>query len=60
VLLVTETVHDRIALALPDAEAQVVPGAGHLLPFEKPFDPARIIEDWLSRRTLMVGPGRLD
>lgn len=55
--LTTETVHDRTALALPDAEAKVVPGAGNLMKFEKPVDLARIIDGWLPRRTLMVGAG---
>lgn len=50
--LSTEAVHGEIANSLPDAESQIVPGAGHLLTFEKPAEVARIIDDWLARRQL--------
>jgi len=50
--LSTEAVHSAIAAALPDAEAQVLPGAGHLLTFEKPLQVAQAIDGWMARRGL--------
>jgi pimeloyl-ACP methyl ester carboxylesterase len=36
--LSTETGQNQIAQVLPDSEAHVVHGSGHLLPFEKPVE----------------------
>jgi pimeloyl-ACP methyl ester carboxylesterase len=36
---------------LPEAEIQVVKGAGHLLPLERPAETAALIEDFIARHT---------
>lgn len=52
--LSTAVVHDGIRDALPDAESQVIPGGGHLLPFEKPAEVAQAIDAWLARRRIVA------
>lgn len=51
--LSTPDVHARIAAAIPDAESRVIPGAGHLLPFEQPDRVAALVGDWLTARGIL-------
>ncbi|WP_226898487.1 alpha/beta fold hydrolase [Mangrovicoccus algicola] len=41
--------HEEIAAALPCAELQVIAGAGHFLPVEKPAETAAAVAAWLAR-----------
>lgn len=41
--------HRRIAGAVPGAELHTLPGAGHLLPVERPAEVADHLTDWLIR-----------
>jgi pimeloyl-ACP methyl ester carboxylesterase len=50
--LSTEAAHAEIAALFPDAEAHVIAGSGHLLPFERPAALTDLIKDWLKRRAL--------
>ncbi|TCP45093.1 pimeloyl-ACP methyl ester carboxylesterase [Tamaricihabitans halophyticus] len=41
--------HTAIASAIPGAELRTLPGAGHLLPIERPAEVAALLGDWLHR-----------
>lgn len=38
----------RYAAAIPHVEQHVVPGAGHLLPMERPAELAKLLADWIT------------
>jgi pimeloyl-ACP methyl ester carboxylesterase len=40
--------HEAIAAAVPGARLEIVEGAGHMLPVEKPDDLNRLLIDWLT------------
>lgn len=40
----------HLASLIPDAELHVLPGAGHLVHYEKPGEAAALVEDFLARR----------
>ncbi|KID29831.1 putative hydrolase or acyltransferase of alpha/beta superfamily [Prauserella sp. Am3] len=49
--------HTTIADAVPGAELHLLPGAGHLLPVERPAEVADHLTDWLTRcRTAKGSP----
>ncbi|GAA1210927.1 Pimeloyl-ACP methyl ester carboxylesterase [Prauserella alba] len=47
--------HRRIAGAVPGAELHALPGAGHLLPIERPAEVADHLTDWLTRCNTVEG-----
>ncbi|WP_024874388.1 alpha/beta fold hydrolase [Saccharomonospora piscinae] len=47
--LCPESFHTAIATAIPGAERHTLPGAGHLLPLERPAEVAALLGDWLRR-----------
>lgn len=50
-----------LAERIPDAELAVVPGAGHAYLLEKPEESARLVLDWLDRRSpIRAGARRFD
>jgi pimeloyl-ACP methyl ester carboxylesterase len=49
----TEAVHDAIAAMIPDSKSVVLPGAGHLLPFERPEAVSATVQNWLQERSLV-------
>jgi pimeloyl-ACP methyl ester carboxylesterase len=50
--LSTAASHAAIAALLKDAEARVIEGSGHLLPFEQPTRVAETVVEWLDRRRI--------
>ncbi|MGO4852362.1 alpha/beta fold hydrolase [Phaeovulum sp. W22_SRMD_FR3] len=50
--LATEEVHGAIAAQMKDAESRVIPGSGHLLPFEQPQAVLETVTDWLDRKAI--------
>jgi pimeloyl-ACP methyl ester carboxylesterase len=43
--------HRRIAEAAPRGRLRVLPGAGHLLPVERPRVLSGLLRDWTDERT---------
>lgn len=43
--------HRRIAETMPAASLRIVPGAGHLLPIERPHVVSGLLRDWLRAQT---------
>ncbi|MDX1643589.1 MAG: alpha/beta hydrolase [Thermoanaerobaculia bacterium] len=43
---------EAMALAIPDAELAVIPGAGHMVSFEHPEEFDGVVRDWLASRDL--------
>jgi pimeloyl-ACP methyl ester carboxylesterase len=41
----------RLASAIPDARVQIVPGARHLLPLERPLDLSAALSEHFERTT---------
>lgn len=46
----------RLAAGIPDAELQIVPGAGHAVELERPGETLAIVREWLARRSPVAGP----
>lgn len=47
--------HHEIAALAPDATVQVIAGAGHFLPVERPAETVAAIADWLDQKGLSHG-----
>lgn len=45
---------DRLKTAIPDCEFETIMGAGHFVPMEKPHECARMIKDFVSRKTIRL------
>ena len=54
-----EAQHREIAALAADAEVQVIAGAGHFLPVERPEALTAAVIDWLVRRSLIAGPATI-
>jgi pimeloyl-ACP methyl ester carboxylesterase len=54
-ILVPASNADRLAEGIPDAELQILTGAGHGLPFELREQTFEIVGEWLSRRRPSAG-----
>ncbi|MWD29847.1 alpha/beta fold hydrolase [Aquicoccus sp. SCR17] len=49
--------HEEIAALAQDAELQVIGGAGHFTPVERPNESAAVVEAWLERHLFRAAPG---